>query len=157
MPLLHRLPIAFLLAGLLISSVCRADTLHVEEPWARATAAGAQVGVAYLTLRNTGEADRLLGASSPASASVEVHNMLMQDGRMQMRPVPVLEIPAASTVRLAPGGLHLMLLNLHAPLVEGQRVELTLTFEKAGTRTIQASIAGLGATSPDHSSHHHHH
>lgn len=157
MPLLHRFTTALLLAGLLISSVCRADALHIEEPWARATAAGAQVGVAYLTLRNEGEADRLLGASSPASASVEIHNMLMQDGRMQMRPVAILEIPANSTVQLAPGGLHLMLLNLHAPLVEGQLVELTLTFEKAGARTVKASIAGLGATRPDHSSHHHHH
>ncbi len=156
-PLLHRITPLYLLCGLLFSGLCAADTLHIEQPWARATAAGAEVGAAYLTVRNDGQTDQLLSVSSPASAVVEIHNMQIQDGRMQMRPVQTLTIPAGGTVQLAPGGLHLMLMKLHAPLLEGGFIELTLNFKHAGTRTVQAHIAGLGAVeAPGHDHSHHH-
>lgn len=112
----------------------RLGDLEISGGFARATPPGAEVGGGFLTIRNDGSADRLVSASSPLAARVEIHEMAMQDNVMTMRPLPDgLALPAGETVALKPGGFHLMLMGLKQPLAEGETVPLTLTFEKAGS------------------------
>ncbi|MDB5364380.1 MAG: hypothetical protein JWM77_307 [Rhodospirillales bacterium] len=136
-------------AALALSTTAHAaDTKPVaENGWARATAVGQSVGAGFLTLRNPGDtADKLVSASSDVAAKVELHTHLNDNGVMKMRPVEGgLEIPAKGSVTLAPGGYHLMLMGLKAPLTEGQHVMLTLVFEKAGPITTHLMVGGAGA------------
>lgn len=131
----------------------RKGTLRVTAPWSRATAPRAEVGAGYLTISNAGRtADRLLSATSPRAARVEIHTMSLDGSVMRMRPLPDgLEIPADGGVRLAPGGHHLMLLGLKAPLKAGERVPATLHFARAGA--VQVSFL-IGAAGADHGGHH---
>lgn len=128
--------------------------LEIGHPWARATLPSAKVGGGYLTLTNEGAiADRLLGGSSPVAGRVEIHSMEMNNNVMTMRPhADGVEIPAGETVELAPGGFHLMLLDLKQPLKEGERVPLTLEFEHAGTIDVELAVgpAGNAGQSHDH-------
>ena len=125
--------------------------LEIEKPWARATAPGASVGGGYLVIRNKGAAgDRLLGVTSPASARVEMHEMAMEKDVMRMREVKGVDVPAKKSVEFRPGGFHLMLMELKAPLRQGDKVQVTLRFEKAGevkTELVVEDLAsGIGHT-----------
>ncbi|MEA2858002.1 MAG: periplasmic copper chaperone [Methylobacteriaceae bacterium] len=124
----------------------KAGALQIEAPWLRATPGGAKVGAGYLRITNTGsEADRLAGASMPLSARGEVHEMTMQNGVMHMGPLAQgLAIPPGKTVELKPGGFHLMFLDLKGSLKQGEKVDVTLTFEKAGSVTVAFPVQGLG-------------
>lgn len=107
--------------------------LKIEQPWARPTVAGQHAGGAYLTLRNDAATpDRLLGGSTPVAERVEVHEMRMDGNVMRMRELAALEVPAGKPTKLEPGGMHLMLMGLKAPLKAGDKVPLKLRFEKAG-------------------------
>jgi len=103
----------------------------VLDAWTMATPPGADVGAGYMQISNGGTAPvRLIGGETPASATVEVHMMSMDNGVMRMRPASEgLEIPAGGQVALEPGGYHLMLIGLKAPLAEGASVPLTLVFD----------------------------
>ncbi len=127
----------------------RVGDLRVEQPWARASIGQARTGAAYLTLNNGGEAvDRLLSVATPAAKHAGLHTHLMEAGVMKMRPLEGIEVaPGAPTV-LRPGGLHVMLMGLKAPLVEGESFPLTLTFERAGAIEVQVRIQGIGAMEP---------
>jgi periplasmic copper chaperone A len=125
----------------------KAGDLSIEKPWARATPKGADVGAAYVEIRNAGgDADKLTGGAADF-ANVEVHEMSMQGNVMQMRELKGgLTIPAHGDVKLAPGGLHLMLTGLKHPLVKGEMAKITLTFERAGAVTVDFPIVGVGAS-----------
>jgi len=84
-------------------------------------------------------------ASTPAADHAEIHEMKMDNGVMEMRPVPSLTVDPGKTVVLEPSGYHVMLTGLKAPLKEGQTVPLTLTFAHAGPQQVTASIAKVGA------------
>jgi uncharacterized protein YcnI len=137
------------------ASIYKLGTLVIEAPWARATPAGAQVAGGYLKIANTGSTpDRLIGGSFPVASAVEIHEMAMADGVMKMRELDKgLEIPPGQTVELKPGGYHLMLTGLRAPLKEGGSVTGRLVFEKAGALDVELKIAPMGARSPGHSHH----
>lgn len=125
--------------------------LEIEKPWARATAPGASVGGGYLVIRNKGAAgDRLLGVTSPVCARVEMHEMAMEKDVMRMREVKGVDVPAKKSVEFRPGGFHLMLMELKAPLRQGDKVPVTLRFEKAGevkTELVVEDLAsGIGHT-----------
>jgi hypothetical protein len=124
--------------------------LVIDHAWARATPGGAKVGGGYLTIENKGTTpDKLIGGSSPAAAKVEVHEMAMNNGVMTMRLVKGgLSIPPGQSVTLMPGGYHIMMMQLKAPLKKGEKVPVTLTFEKAGEVSVTFDIQGLGATGP---------
>jgi periplasmic copper chaperone A len=124
------------------------STIAVEQPWARATPAGAMTGAAYMTIANkTNTADRLTAASSDVAAKVQIHEMAMVNGVMQMRQlVDGLAIPAGGSVTLKPGGYHVMLIGLKKRLIAGQTLPLTLTFAKAGNISITVPIQAIGAT-----------
>ena len=123
--------------------------LTIEQPWARASIGQAKTGAAYFTLNNGGEAvDRLLAVATPAAKHAALHTHLMEAGVMKMRPVDAIEVaPGAPTV-LRPGGLHVMLMGLEAPLAEGETFPLTLTFERAGAVEVEVRIQGIGAMEP---------
>lgn len=116
--------------------------------WARATVPGAPTGGAFGMLVNLGsEDDTLISASSAAAEAVEVHQMKMGDNDvMQMSPVEGgLVVPAQGYVELRPGSYHIMLINLVEPLVAGEMVEVTLTFENAGDVTLTLPILDMDA------------
>lgn len=132
-------------------------SLEIIHPWARATPGGAKVGGAYLKVINHGtEPDRLVSITAERSDRVEIHEMAMTNGVMTMRPVPAgLEIRPGETVELKPGGYHVMMQDLKAPLKEGDKVEGTLTFEKAGTVKVIFAVAPIGAAEPSAPAHQH--
>ena len=115
--------------------------LEFHDAWARATAAGQTSGALYVTIVNRGGAgDRLLGVTASRPGMVMVHSTETLDGVSRMRMVQALPIPAKATVALAPGGTHLMLSGMDAPLAAGEQVDLTLRFEKAGTKKVAVKI-----------------
>ena len=118
-----------------------AATPVLADPWAGATKPGAKVAAGYLTITNPGAVeDKLLGAASPRAARVEIHEMKMDGAVMSMAKVEDgLAIAPGGSVSLAPGGLHLMFLDISAPFAVGETVPVTLTFEKAGA--VEASFA----------------
>ncbi len=129
----------------------KVGSIGIEHPWSRATPPGARTGAGYFVLTNTGSADdKLVSASSPAAEKVEVHEMSIKDGIMNMRRVDVLTIPAGGTASLSPGGYHLMLMGLKAPFKEGQMIPVTLTFEKGGPVEVELQVDKMGATGPAH-------
>jgi periplasmic copper chaperone A len=147
---------AFALAGvqLMIAGAEAADydvgSIHIAQPWARATPKGASNGAGYVTITNTGATpDRVTCVSSDASAQCQIHTMSMEGGVMKMRPVEGgLEIKPGETVALKPASLHVMLLDLKHPLEQGNTVEATLQFEKAGAVKIELPIVAIGAAAP---------
>jgi periplasmic copper chaperone A len=130
------------------SAVVGADGPKIDRAWARATSDAAQSGVAYFTTSSP-TADRLIGVASPVAERTELH--------MQMRAVEGgVAMAAGQVVKLKPGGLHVMLMNLKHPLKEGDSFPLTVTFERAGRRQVTVKIEKAGAmdamdhTSTDH-------
>lgn len=126
--------------------------LRLIAPWARATPASAANGAAFLEIRNTGaESDWLIAADSPVAGMAGIHKTAMTDGVMKMRPIDKVEIPAGGSILLKPGGLHIMLMKLAAPLQKGSTVAVSLTFEKAGRVELAVPVTGPGAMAPPHS------
>jgi len=107
--------------------------ITVESGWARPTPPGLSVGGGYLVIHNVGTVpDRLLEVSSAAAEQVEVHESRVEAGIARMRPVGTVAIEAGATLTFAPGGLHLMLIGLKAPLQTGTTLPLVLRFDRAG-------------------------
>ena len=131
-----------------------ADTITISQAWSRATPGGAKVASGYMTIKNDGStADRLIGGGSDAAAKVEVHEMATKNGVMTMREVEGgLPIAPGGTVKLAPGGFHLMLVDVKKPLKQGDKIAVTLEFEKAGKKEVTLDVLGVGAKGPDNSS-----
>ncbi len=128
----------------------KAGDLVITQAWSRATPGGAKTGGGYLTIENKGSTpDRLIGGSADVASKVEVHQMAMTNGVMKMRPVENgLTIAPGKTVTLAPGGYHLMMFDLKRPLKQGEKVPVTLEFEKAGKVQVSLDVQGLGAQAP---------
>ncbi len=137
----------------------RVGEIQIGHPWTRATPPAAKVAGAFMSFTNEGgAADRLVGGSSPIAEKVEIHTMEMAGGVMKMRPLADgLEVPAGAKVELAPGGIHIMLIGLKQPIAEGDKVPLTLTFEKGGDIEVElaADKMGAGGNAHDHGSHGH--
>ncbi|WP_342712316.1 copper chaperone PCu(A)C [Bradyrhizobium sp. B124] len=131
-------------------SLAEHERVAVSQAWTRATPKGAKVAGGYLTVENRGtRADRLLSAESPAAGKVEIHSMTMQDGIMTMRPLDDgLAIPPDATVTLAPGGDHIMFVGLTTPFEEGQRIPVSLNFERAGKVEVAFEVVSVGAKGP---------
>lgn len=128
----------------------KAGDLVISQAWSRATPGGAKVGGGYLTIENKGTtADKLVGVTGDISDKIEVHEMSTTNGVMKMRPVEGgLTIDPGKTVKFAPNGYHLMIMDLKAPLKQGEKVPLTLQFEKAGKVTVTFDVQGIGAMGP---------
>jgi copper(I)-binding protein len=123
----------------------KAGALTISAAWSRPAAQG-QTGAGYATISNSGAADKLLSAASPAATRVEIHQSMVMNGVASMHAMDAgVAVPAGGRAVLAPGGYHLMLVGLKAPLKAGSEVPVTLTFEKAGA--VKASFA-VRATAP---------
>lgn len=148
---LHVLPINAFAHGFTIGDI------EIGHPFARATPHGAVTGAAYLKLTNRGDtADRLVSASGEVARQIEIHESNIEQSIVSMRPVADgIHIAAGETVELVPGGYHLMLIGLSRPLAEGEKVPVTLTFEKAGEIEVELAIeASVPANSEDpHANH----
>lgn len=124
--------------------------IDIGHPYARATAPGQPTGGGFLKLTNKGESDRLLSARADVSAAVELHVMKMEGDVMRMRQVDAVDVPAGETVELKPGGLHIMFVDLKAPLKAGDRFPMTLKFEKAGEVTVDVKVEKVAAEPAAH-------
>lgn len=124
--------------------------LHIVAPWMRATPKGASVASGYMTITNRGnEPDRLLSIESDIATSVEVHEMSTSGEVMKMRPLEKpLEIEPGGVVELKPSGYHLMFSHLKQGVNAGDKVRVTMVFEKAGKIEIELPAAGIAAKGP---------
>jgi copper(I)-binding protein len=120
--------------------------LTISDAFARAAAVPGGASAAYMTIKTDGNPDRLVAAASPAAMRVELHTHEVDaNGVARMRQVPAIPIAADAPAVLAPGGFHVMLMGLAAPLAEGDTIELTLTFETSGSVTVAVPVRAAGA------------
>ena len=154
---MSRIRLALALALILSAAGAKADdytlgNIVIGHPWSRATPPSAMAGGGFLKLTNKGTApDRLIAVRSAAAGKAEIHEMKMDGNIMRMRELEKgLEIPAGATVTLAPGGYHLMLMELKAPLLKDARVPVTLVFEKAGSIDVELTVEAMGASPSEH-------
>lgn len=124
--------------------------LRITAPWMRATPKGASVASGYMTITNKGsEPDRLVSIQSDVATTVEVHEMSQSGEVMKMRPLEKpLEIAPGGVVELKPSGYHLMFSHLKQGVNEGDKVRVTMVFEKAGKIEIELATEGLAAKGP---------
>ncbi len=145
-------PAAFVLALAALAATAaegiKLGELVIYDAWARASAGPTPNGAAYVSIHNHGPADRLLGASTPAAARSELHAHIMDSGIMKMRPSGPIDIAPKARVTLEPGGRHVMLMGLKAPLKEGGTFPLTLRFEKAGEIMLTVTVLKAGDMGP---------
>src|SRR6185312_7527887 len=142
--------IACLLAPSARADDVKAGDLVISQAWARATPGGAKIGGGYVTIQNKGSSpDKLIGASTDVAGKIEVHVMSTTNGVMKMRPVEGgLAIDPGKTVKFGPSGYHLMMMGLKSPLKQGDKLPVTLQFEKAGKVAVTLDVEGIGAQGP---------
>ncbi|MES2883431.1 MAG: copper chaperone PCu(A)C [Pseudomonadota bacterium] len=146
--------------ALLCAAAASAASIRIDHPYSHPTAAPGVPAVGFITLTNGGKkADRLIAAESPAAERIEIHETQMQGGVMRMRALGNgVALPAGKTVRLAPGGIHLMLFGPRQPLLAGQSLPVTLKFEHAAAMEVLLIVEPREPESPpaeDHSQHDH--
>jgi copper(I)-binding protein len=133
---------AFMLASAVLAHDYTQGDILIIKPWSRPLPAVSPNGAAYMTLVNKGNApDRLLSVSTPAAKRAEIHAHTMEGGMMRMRPLDHIDIVPGDPSVLQPGGMHVMLMGLKEPLVEGKSFPLTLNFERAGAVEVTVIIA----------------
>jgi periplasmic copper chaperone A len=138
------------LAGPAVAADYHVGSLQISQAWARATPKGADTGAAYMTVTNTGaKPERLSCLSSDAAAKCQIHQMSMDNGVMKMREIKGgVEVKPGETVTFKPGGYHVMLVDLKAPLVRGKMVAATLQVDTGATAQVEFPIAAIGAPAP---------
>ncbi len=133
-------------AGMLALAACSgagtgaAPKITLEDAWVRPPAGGRDIGAAYLTIRNDGGTDTLLGASSPLADHVQMHISKMENDMMTMREEQSVDVPAHASIAYAPGGRHLMMFGVKAGLKRGDKVPLTLHFARSGDVSTIATV-----------------
>jgi periplasmic copper chaperone A len=133
-------------AILALAAGANASSVMVMKAYARASATPtADTGAAYVSVMVHGGPDRLVAVSTPAAKMAGLHKTENVDGVMKMEHVDAIEVPADGMLQMKPGGYHIMLMGLNAPLKEGDEIELTLTFEKAGDVKVKAKVGGVAA------------
>lgn len=143
-----------LLMSLALASPAFADTVKIENAWVRATAPGQKVAGGFLDL--TADADlKLVGGSSPASSTLELHMMKMDGGVMIMRQIKEIDLPRGKTVSLKPGGLHIMFIDLKQQIKEGDKVPVSLTVRNAAGKEQQLQVEAPAMRAGGMAHHHH--
>jgi len=146
------------LAALATAAPARADSqmhdmhksdVRAVDAWARATPGAARAGAAFLTLTNQGaRTRRIVGAESDAAAKAELHIHIMDGTIMRMRKLDALDLPPGKSVTLKPGGHHVMLMGLRAPLKPGDRFGITLLLANGEKIPVSVAVMKLGAMGP---------
>ena len=135
--------LAFLAALFAYMPVAKAD-ISVESLWLRESIPGQPNGAGFGVLRNKGDVDIILVAASVSIASdVELHQHVRDGEQMRMEQMDALVIPAGSTVTMQPGGYHLMLMELQAPLRVGESHDVVLIFADGTELTVSAEVRAL--------------
>jgi len=143
------LALAAAISGAALAHDAKLADLTIHHPWARASIGPAKAGAAYLTIVNAGaDVDRLIGVETPAAKMSETHTNIMDQGVMKMRPVEAVEVQPGEPVIFQPGGLHIMLMGLKAPLKEGETFPLTLRFEKSGSIEVEVTVEKATTMAP---------
>lgn len=136
--------LSLLAAGLLLSGgvlAAAADQVSVDNPYVRLAPPSAPTTGAFMVIRNTGDKDiKVVKADNPVSKLTELHTHLNEGGVMKMRLVPAIDIKAKGEALLQPGGLHVMLIDLKAPLKEGDIVPITLGFDDGSSKKVDARV-----------------
>ena len=131
-----------------VAGTAAAQVVEVKDPWARATAPGQKAGGVFMQLKSAG-GGALVAVESPAATVVEIHEMAMEGNVMRMRAIPKLDLPAGQTVELKPGGYHVMLIDLKAPLKKGDMVPVKLKVQgkdgKPAEIEVKAEVRDMGA------------
>jgi len=137
--------------GISISVLAEADDIVVEGAWSRASIGTSRPGAAYLTIRNTGpEYVTLTGIQTDIATRSEIHRSSTNDqGVTSMAPAGEIKIAPTDTVSFEPGGLHVMLMGLQHPMIEGEAFWLTLVFSDGSEVSVEVSILGFAARGPD--------
>ncbi len=146
----------WLVALVLGLAASAAAQVSISDAWVRGTVPGQQATGAFMRLRSaTGSA--LVALESPVARRAEIHEMRMEGDVMRMRAVPRLELPAGQVVELKPGGYHVMLMNLNAPLAPGESVPIRLRFQgkdgKPQEVEVKAEVRDLTAGGGGHGRH----
>jgi copper(I)-binding protein len=137
----RRLALPLFLATLMAAPAFAGSVIEVMHPWARPTIPN-RPGVTYFGVHNFGDtADRLIGARAQGVGKIEIHEAKQKDGVMTMTPIEAVDIPAGGMAHLGPGGFHLMMFGIDPPLKEGDTLEMTLIFEKAGEVSITVPVS----------------
>ena len=125
----------------------QSHAVSVKDAWARATPGLVKNGVAYLTVRNDGKyADRIIGVSSETASRTELHTHINDNGILRMRRIKGgIEIPAGDAIAFKPGGIHVMFIGLHKPLIKADSFSASLYFEKAGKKTFTVKVLSIGS------------
>jgi copper(I)-binding protein len=131
-------------SGAALAQTASVGAIKIENAYTRATVPGQQVAGGFMKIENKGATDQLLSASSPAAGEVQLHEMAMDGNVMKMRQVKDIVVPAGGVVELKPGGLHLMLMNIKAPLAAGESVPVKLKFAKAGEVEVKMPVNAMG-------------
>jgi len=140
-----RLAAALALSAATLTTAHAADftagSLEINDLWVRGSVPGQINGAGYMLINNpTGVSDRLLSAQSEASTRLELHTVLTENGVAKMRQVTGIDIPAKGSAKLAPGGFHMMFLQLTGPFKQGELVPVVLKFEKAGEVRVNFTV-----------------
>lgn len=140
--------------GAVLAAAAQAQPASVVDAWVRAPAPGQKVAGLYMEIVSRTNA-ALVAVASPVAARAELHSMAMEGGIMKMRPLERIELPAGTAVKLAPGGLHVMLIELKQPLQRGEKVPVTLTVLQldSGSRTaftVRAEVRDVDAKAHHH-------
>lgn len=118
-----------------------ADAVSVHEPYVRLAPPNAPATGAFMVIRNGGAKDvKLVKADNPVSKVTELHTHLNEGGVMKMRPVPAIDVKAGGEAVLKPGSLHIMMIDLKAPMKEGDVVPITLTFDDGSAKQVEAKV-----------------
>jgi copper(I)-binding protein len=122
----------------------KVGSIKVEQAYTRSTVPGQMAAGGFMKIENKGAADQLVSASSPVAGEVQLHEMAMEGNVMKMRQVKDITVPAGGAVELKPGGLHLMFMNIKAPLTAGESVPVKLKFAKAGEVEVKMPVNAMG-------------
>ncbi|MEQ8665109.1 MAG: copper chaperone PCu(A)C [Rhodospirillales bacterium] len=130
------------------------DGIMIHHPWARASAGHAKTGAAYMEIMVTGDsADRLVAIETGVADRAEIHAHAAVDGVMKMMKLDGADVSPGEPAIFKPGGLHVMLFGLKAPLKEGESFPMTLIFEKAGRVDVIVAVEPIGTTGGSHDMH----
>jgi copper(I)-binding protein len=146
---MRRFRLAMPLAAAALAACQAPAERAVEDAWARLPAALGRPAAAYLTLKGGASGATLVGIESPAAARAELHEMANDNGVMRMGAVAKIDVPAGGEVRLAPGGLHVMLFGVKPGMQPGGTIPLTLRFADASSATVEARLIGAGDPAPE--------
>jgi copper(I)-binding protein len=136
--------VGFGLAGIAQAQSAKVGSVQIENAYTRSTVPGQMAAGGFMKIENKGAVDQLISASSPVAGEVQLHEMAMEGNVMKMRQVKEVVVPAGGAVELKPGGMHLMFINIKAPLTAGETVPVKLKFAKAGEVEVKMPVNAMG-------------